>query len=80
MAFYLEDKLTKEELDVLATMYLTIPIELKWEDEFKFKDNKLHYVMEELSAIEVVEDKRARENVKRFILYLQDKEYEKLET
>jgi|GEM_PF-6620175 len=69
---------TKELLDGTASLYLTVPIHLKWKDEFKFTDTKLRYVLEELSAIEVVPDKRAKENVKRFILYLEGKDYEKI--
>ena len=78
MQAFLEDsqEYTKEWLDNLGSMYLHIPIQEKWPDEFKFKDKKLKYVLEELSAIEVVSDDRAKENTKRFILYLQDKEYE----
>ena len=78
MEIYLEDpeNYTKKSLDILGSMYLHIPIQEGWPDEFKFTDAKLRYVLEQLSTIEVVPDKRARENVKRFILYLQDKEYE----
>ena len=80
MQIFLEnpENYTKECLDILGSMYLHIPIHEKWTNEFKFKDSKLRYVLEELSAIETVSDERAKEIVKRFVLYLQDKEYEKI--
>ncbi len=76
MQQFLEGKITKDDLDTLASYYLTIPIHEKWDDEFQFSNPKLRYVMMKLSAIEVVPDDEAETNVKRFILYLQNKDYE----
>jgi len=66
----------KENLETVAISYLTVPIELH-QAELKIKDRKLHYVLQELSAVSVVPDKRAKENVRCFILYLKGKDYEK---
>ncbi len=77
MNLFLENKIRKEDLDRLAELYMVAPIRLGWNDNYQFKDSKLKYVFEELSAIEAVDDDRAKENVKRFILYLEGKDYER---
>ncbi len=75
MTFFLEDEdqFSKEDLDHTASLYLLGPIHLGWEEEFDFKDRKLHYVLQELSAIEEKSDSRAREVVKNCKLYLEGK-------
>lgn len=76
MRLFLADKISKEDLDGLASLHITAPIQLKWPDNYPFEDARLDYVFTELSAIEVLDDKRAKGNVKRFLLYLEDKDYE----
>lgn len=78
MKLFLRDKLSKDDLDTYASDYMTVPIHEKEVENIDFEDTKLRYVLEELSAIEIVPDKRAKENVKRFILYLEGKDYEKI--
>lgn len=55
-------------------MYLLVPIQLGWKEDFDFKDRKLHYVLQELSAIEEKTDSRAKEVVRNCKLYLEEKD------
>jgi hypothetical protein len=77
-AFIKGNEITQEDLSSLGIMYVTIPIHNKKVDEIKFQDKKLKYVLEELSAIEEENGLRAAKLVKRFILYLQGKDYDKI--
>jgi len=78
MALFLEDEIDKSDLYGLAALYMTTPIRLGWSNNFQFKDEKLGYVYEALTEIEELTDKRAKENVKRFLLYLEGKDYENI--
>jgi hypothetical protein len=78
MALFLESEdYTQENLDNTASLYLLVPIQLGWKGELILADRKLHYVLEELSAIEDKSPKRAKDIVRRCKLYLEDKDYEK---
>ena len=77
MNLFLEGKLFTEELSCIGISPVTVGIEEKWEEDFQFKDRKLKYVLEELSPLEEEQDEIAKEKVKRFILYLEGKDYEK---
>ena len=86
MKLFLEGKLTAENLYSIGISPVTVGIEEGWKEDFQFKDKKLKYVLEELSAFKVLgeirddkEDEREKEKVKRFILYLEGKDYEKVE-
>lgn len=73
MRLFLKTKgYTKDNLDATASIYLTLPIGLGWKTGFRFRNARLRYVFEELSAIEEEEESRARENVKRFLSYLKE--------
>ena len=84
MNLFLEGKLFTEELSCIGISPVTVGIEEKWKEDFQFKDRKLKYVLEELSAFKVLgeirddkEDEKEKVKVKRFILYLEGKDYEK---
>ena len=86
MRLFLEDKLLSEDLYSIGISPVTVGIEEEWKGDFEFKDKKLEYVLEELSAFKVLgeirddkEGEREKEKVKRFILYLKGKDYEKIE-
>jgi len=79
ITFFLENtEYDQEDLYTLAISYVSVPIELKWKNDFNFKDRKLRYVLEELTAIEEKDSKRAKEIVRRCKLYLEDKDYENI--
>lgn len=77
LKLFLEGKLLSEELSSIGTSPITVGIEEGWKEDFKFEDKKLKYVLEELSPLEEEQDKVAKEKIKRFILYLEGKDYEK---
>ena len=79
MKWFLEDKVAAEELESIGTSLITVGIEEEWKEELKLKDRKLDYVLSELSIIEKESDEKAKEKIKRFILYLEGKDYEKIE-
>jgi hypothetical protein len=76
MELFLLGKMSKEDLDDLGALYLTVPIHEPHLGEFIFQNTKLRYVLEELSAIEVLTDKRASTVVKKYIAYLKGEDYE----
>jgi len=80
MEIFLKNKdFSKEDLDDVASTYIVVPIHEPDVEDIEFKDAKLRYVLEELSAIETISDLRTHDLVKRFILFLEGKNYEKID-
>ena len=78
MNLFLSGKTDQESLESIAVQYLTAQIHLEMKKDFVFKDKKLAYVFQKVSALTEISEKRAIEVVKRFILYLKGKDYEKI--
>jgi hypothetical protein len=76
MELFLQGKIPKYALDDLGSTYIVVPIHEKGHVQMEFENKKLGYVLDKLSAIEVVDDERAVLDVKRYIAYLKGEDYE----
>jgi hypothetical protein len=79
MKLFLEGQADADDLESWAATHMTVPISLGWRGFLEITDPRLRYVLTELSAISVVDDARARMNVKRYIRFLQGEDYERMD-